>query len=622
MPVIRDVFLLCSLLALSQGFRIIPSLAKGGVGDITESQAKRDHQKPPGGLLSGNLLGGLLGKHGPVGGLLGKHGPVGGLLGKHGAVGSLLGGGGALGSLLGENGAVGGLLGEDGVLGGLLGGDGGIGGLLGEDGVLGGLLGGDGGIGGLLGEDGVLGGLLGEDGVVSGLLDIDGVLGGLLGKEGLLDALLGKEGVVNTLLDVILDILLGKNGLLGRNGLVGGLLGGRSAGDLTGPKILNNTLPKISLRSLPGFGHQIDFNTQLLVETTSAPGDLLCAQLEADVAMLVQDRWAAPQSDMDCKTVDMTIHVRPEVPLLDQPLKQLLSDTLHEVGCKIVNTRINAVSTLLGSSASAPPLGALGDLPSFSIIGDDSIQLDLNLLGTDVQGSMGASTQVSPLPATLLLATGRPPRLSLSPRTLSALLEPIQGQGAFNLSITSTMAPNSNSLSTAALLPFIPQLASVLPRTLPLELRVRVANEPLVAVRGGRATATLKATIDVLSPSLQSSQRPLFSLDADIGLNIVPSVSSGKLQTSLALDSINLTRAPLRLDPPSASSLTGWLKQVLETGYIPAINDVLAVSIPLPNVLNTSLRNAEVDVTDANDSSDQTDLKRFCSGGPLSLLPE
>lgn len=32
-------------------------------------------------------------------------------------------------------------------------------------------------------------------------------------------------------------------------------------------RILNNTLPKISVRSLPGFGHQVDFSTQLLVES-------------------------------------------------------------------------------------------------------------------------------------------------------------------------------------------------------------------------------------------------------------------------------------------------------------------------------------------------------------------
>lgn len=50
-----------------------------------------------------------------------------------------------------------------------------------------------------------------------------------------------------------------------------------------------------------------------------------------------------------------------------------------------------------------------------------------------------ASTQGLPLDASLMLATGRLPRLSLSQRALSDLLELAQGQGAFNLSITNSM---------------------------------------------------------------------------------------------------------------------------------------------------------------------------------------
>ncbi|NXR00506.1 BPIB3 protein, partial [Sagittarius serpentarius] len=436
-------------------------------------------------------------------------------------------------------------------------------------------------------DDGVTGRLLGGDGLAGRLLERGGVLGGLLGKDGLVDGLL----------DVVLDILIGKDGLLGKDGLAGNLLGG-NGGDLTGLKIVNNTLPKISLRSLPGFGHQVGFNTQLLVESTSAPGRALCVQVEADVVILVQDKPAALQNNKDCKTSDINIRVRPKVPLLDQALKRLLSDVLREVGCDTVSTKLSVVSTPLGSRAPARPLGALGDLPPFSIISGDAIQLDLNLLVGDVEGDVVASTQGPPLAATLLLATGHPPRLSLPQRTLGALLEPVRGRGAFNLSVTNSMVPDSTSLSTSALLPLIPQLTKVLPGSLPLELRVGVANEPAVAVRDRRATATLKASIDVFSPLLQSSQKPLFSLDTDIVLNVIPSVSDGKLQTSLALDSISLTRAPPRLDPLSVSSLAGWLKQVLAAAYVPAINDALRLSVPLPAILNTSLRNAKVDIAD------------------------
>lgn len=113
-------------------------------------------------------------------------------------------------------------------------------------------------------------------------------------------------------------------------------------------RIVNNTLPKISLRSLPGFGHQVDFNTQLLVESRygvsirgmawrggvtislegrwsanvlscllcfpldSVPGQPLCEQVEVDVTMLVQDTWTAHQNALNCKTVDINTYVRYE----------------------------------------------------------------------------------------------------------------------------------------------------------------------------------------------------------------------------------------------------------------------------------------------------------------------
>ncbi|NXA86161.1 BPIB3 protein, partial [Melanocharis versteri] len=416
-----------------------------------------------------------------------------------------------------------------------------------------------------------------------------GVLGGLLGKGGVIDGLLGKDGLVDALLDTVLELLIGKNGLLGKNGLVGSLLG-RNGEELLGLRIVNNTLPKISLRSLPGFGHQVDFNTQLLVES-SVPGQPLCEQVEVDATILVQDTWTAHQKAMNCKTVDINTYVRyesgvrPRVPVLDEPLKRLLSNVLQDLGCNIINARVKVLSSLLGSGNQVLPLGALGDLPSFSILSGDAIQMDLNLLSDNARG--GIPTQGLPLAASLQLATGRLPRLSLSQDTLSTLLEQVQGQGALNLSITSLTGSQS---------PLQGQLARVLPGSLPLQLRVRVSDEPVVTVRDGRATVTLKASIDAISPALQSPQGLLFSLDVDIVLNITPSASDGKLQTSLALDRVS--SAIDTSSSPQVSSLTEWLKKVLTAVYVPSVADAFRVSVPLPNVLNTSLRNAEVDITD------------------------
>lgn len=42
----------------------------------------------------------------------------------------------------------------------------------------------------------------------------------------------------------------------------------------------------------------------------SVPGRALCEQVEADVSMLVQDKWAAPQSNKDCEIFDINIRLR------------------------------------------------------------------------------------------------------------------------------------------------------------------------------------------------------------------------------------------------------------------------------------------------------------------------
>ncbi|XP_065706209.1 BPI fold-containing family B member 3-like [Patagioenas fasciata] len=545
-------FLLCSLLTPG----VMSAVVKVDENDTTRSLAKCDLQKPPRSLLGGNLLGGLLGGDGPVGGLLGRDGPVGGLLG----------------------------------------GDGLLGGLFGKNGVL----------GGVLDKDGIFGGVIGKDGVIDGLLGKDGLIDGLLGKDGVVDGLLGKYGLLHRLLSAV----IGKNGLLGKNGLVGNLLGGNNGG-AQGLRIVNNTLPKISLHSVSGLGQQVGYSTQLLVESTSAPGRTVCVPVEADVAMLVRNNGAALQNNQDCKTSDITIRVRSKVPLPDQALKRFLSDAVRQVACDIASARLSIAGSLASSRTSAVPQGALDDLPPFSILGADTIQLDVNLGAGDATGGVVA-------PATMLLSRGHLPQLRLSPRVLAAPLEQLQAQGALDVSITSNMVPDGILLSTAALQPIVPKLARILPGSLPLQLRVQVGSKPVVAIRDGRATATLKATINVVSPALQSAS--LFCLDTDIVLDLTPSVSDGKLQTSLALNSISPTRVPAGLGPLQVSSLSEWVKEVLSAAYIPDIQDALEVALPLPNVLSSNLSNVRVDITQADDSLQQSALQGSCSGHPSALL--
>ncbi|XP_032054466.1 BPI fold-containing family B member 3 [Aythya fuligula] len=602
------VFLLCGLLTPSQGLVGSASVSARVDKDVLESAIT-------GSLANGNLLEGLLG------GLLGGGGLVGGLLGGDGLVGGLLGGDGLVGGLLGEDGLVGGVLGGDGLVGGLLGGDGLVGGLLGDKGPVGGLLGGDGLVGGLLGDKGPVGGLLGGDGLVGGLLGDKGPVGGLLGGDGLVGGLLGGKGSVGGLLggDGLVGGLLGGSGLLGGRGQrgqgtspEGGLLGkngllGTIQG-LTGLKIVNITLPKITLSFLPGVGLQLNIYTQLLVDGNGAVGGLLQLQVEANITArvrLVQDKSGALKLVIEnCKTLlgDVNIRVGPKVPLVEKTLKSVLGGVLPRLLCPVVDTVLGVVNSLLGSVTSVLPLGPLGDLrytlSSLPIIGDKSIQLDLNLLLRDAAGNVVEPVRGLSSPVTLLPTTGRGVQVGLSQDVLGAVLGLAQKQGAFNLDITSSAVPSSISLSTSALLSAFPQLSTVVPGSLPLALRVRLADVPEVSLRDGKATATLQGTIDVVTRRPGFPVQTLFSLDSDIGLNITPSVTSGKLRTSLAIDRVKLRLASSQIGPINASRLEGWVTDALTAAYVPAINSAVSAGIPLPNILNTNFENSQVDIAD------------------------
>uniref|UniRef100_G1N6R6 Lipid-binding serum glycoprotein C-terminal domain-containing protein n=1 Tax=Meleagris gallopavo TaxID=9103 RepID=G1N6R6_MELGA len=270
--------------------------------------------------------------------------------------------------------------------------------------------------------------------------------------------------------------------------------------------------------------------------------------------------------------------------------------------CPVVDTVLGVVNSLLGSVTSVLPLGALGNLQytlsSLPIIGDKSIQLDLNLLLRDAEGNVVEPAGGLSVPVTLPPAAGPGTQLGLSQGVLSAVLALAQRQGAFSMDISSSAVPNSIPLTTSALLSAFPQLSTVLPGSVPLALRVRLADTPVVALRDGKATATLRAAIDVLAQRPGFPPQTLFSLDSDIVLDITPSVSGGCLHTALTVDRVNLRLASSQLGSINVSRLEGWVKDILAAAYVPAINNAVDMGIPLPNIFNTNFENGQVDVAD------------------------
>uniref|UniRef100_A0A8C3SYX2 BPI fold containing family B member 4 n=1 Tax=Chelydra serpentina TaxID=8475 RepID=A0A8C3SYX2_CHESE len=439
-------------------------------------------------------------------------------------------GGGLLGGLLGGGGGGGG-----GLLGGLLGGGGGGGGLLG--GITGGLLGGGGGGGGggLLG--GITGGLLGGGG--RGLLDGGGdaygrglpvaggyVPGGSL-SNGAAGGLLGKGG------------LLGDGGLLGILG-EGGLLS--TVQGLTGLRIVELTLPKVSVRLLPGIG-----------VLGCSLGSLLDIAVEVNITSKVR------------LTMDGTGY--PKLVL-----------------CPVVDVVLGLVNDELGLVNSLVPLGVLGSIQytvsSLPLVTGQFLEVDLNTIVGQVAGGLVdyplGKPEAVPMPRMPRMADTASSQLGLSVNFLGSVISLLQKQGALDIDISDGMFPELPPLTTSTLGALVPVVFQKFPQPQPLVLKVAVPETPRVTLKKNQGSIQLSATTEVLVSQPNDASQSLCVL------NIVRIENYISIKSLLSLMQVSLWE-----------SLVG---KIFDVAFLPALNSVLGGGIPLPRLMNIDFSNADIDV--------------------------
>ncbi|XP_075427959.1 BPI fold-containing family B member 4-like [Ascaphus truei] len=541
-----------------------------------------------GGLLSGILGGGSGG--GLLGGLLGG-GEGGGLLG--GVLGGGDGGGGLLGGLLGGGNGGGGLLG------GLLGGGNGGGGLLG--GLLGGGNGGGGLLGGLLGGGsgggGLLGGVLGGGNAGGGVPRADGgdahgdtgsqMNGGIHGNGGLLGGLLGGGGVL---------------GILGNGGILGTVQG------ITGLRIIDLTLPKVSLRLLPGIGVHLNLYTKVAINGNSLLG-LLDILVEVNITArtrLTQEASGVPRLVIeDCQALLGGVNVRLLKGLLsgilDGLLNSLLRGVLPGVLCPVVNVVLGLVNGLLLSVNSMVPLGLIGSIQytvsSLPIVTGQFIQLDLNTVVSQLGGGLIDYPLDHAAPISMPpMMDATESQLGLSSNFLGCVLTALQKEGLMDIEITDGDVPGIPPLTTAVLGGLIPKVSLMYKKARPLVLNITVPSAPVVSLQDNRGIVMLFAQCEVFVPNSDSSQTSLCVLGVDVRLNAQFSVRENKLKISLSLDSSHLSLASSSVGPVDVSVLEGLVGNIFNLAFLPTVNTVVGAGIPLPRLMNIDFSDANIDI--------------------------
>ncbi|KAM6378674.1 uncharacterized protein J5M81_011273 [Pluvialis apricaria] len=572
-----------------------------------------------GSLRQGNALQGVLGEV-PLGSGRPSTDGSGDLLG--GLGGGLLGGGG--------DGGGGGLLG--GITGGLLGGGGG--GLLG--GLTGGLLGGGGNAGG-----GLLGGGGGGDAYGRGPRNTPrgwpaagddvprdgipaGVAGGALGQGGLLGdgGLLGTAGILGGP-----GGILGRGGLLGNGGLLGGggLLGILGEGGLlstvqglTGLRIMELTLPKVSLRLLPGIGVHVNLYTRVALNAKCLLG-LLDIAVEVNITArvrLTMDGTGYPKLVTErCDTLLGGIKVRllrGLLPIVDNLLASVLNRVLPNLLCPVVDVALGLVNDHLGLVNSLVPLGLLGSIQytvsSLPLITGQFLEVDLNTVVGRVAGGLvdyplGKPETVPtqprvPMPPLPPMEDTSSSQLGLSVNFLSSVLSVMQKEGALDLDVSTGMFPELPPLTTSTLGALVPAVFKAYPESHQLLLKITVPEAPVVTLKKNKGVIQLMATAEVMVIHPDDVQKSLCLLNIDTSLLAQFSVKDNKLKIGVSLEKADLSLVSSSVGGFDVSVLETLVGQIFDVAFLPAVNSVLGVGVPLPRLLNIDFTNADVNVID------------------------
>ncbi|KAM7125131.1 BPI fold-containing family B member 3 isoform 1-T2 [Molossus nigricans] len=399
--------------------------------------------------------------------------------------------------------------------------------------------------------------------------------------------------------------LLGSGGLLGGGGLLGygGVFG--VVKELSGLKIEELTLPKVSLKLLPGFGVQLSLHTKVGLRGSGPLGDLLQLAAEVNVSSRVALGVSARGTPIlvlkRCST--LLGHISLLSGLLPTPLLGVVEQTLFMVLpgllCPVVDCVLSVANELLGAVLGLVPFGALGSvefsLATLPLISNQYIELDINPIVKSVAGDI-IDFPKPPKPIKVPPKEDHTSQVTVPLYLFNTIFGLLQTNGALDIDITPELVPSNVPWTTTDLAALVPEVLGKLPPGQQLLLSLWVKEAPTVTLRSKKATVSIPATIHVLNSLPAGTPEILFKLNGVMTFNAQLTPSATKLHLSLSLERLSVKLASSFAHPFDVSPLEEWLSDVVRVAYVSQLNVNLHAGIPLPKILNVNFANGALEI--------------------------
>ncbi|XP_024414924.2 BPI fold-containing family B member 6 [Desmodus rotundus] len=380
---------------------------------------------------------------------------------------------------------------------------------------------------------------------------------------------------------------------------------------ITNMKVKDVKLPVITLNFTPGVGIFQCVSTGMTITGKSFIGKnmeiIVAVNITATNRILQNKETGLPMFKSEgCEIILVSVKTNLPSNMMPNVINKFLDSTLHKVLPGLMCPAIDSVLVYVNrkwANLNAPmPIGQMGTvkyiLTSMPTTTASYIQVDFSPVVQQQEGNTIQLADVAEAPQFPEDYAEGSSQLLLSAAFLTAELALLQK--SFDLNIQNRRVGKLPPQTTKTLAGFIPEVAEAYPRPKPLVTQIRINKPPKVTMKAGESLMHLHGTLEMFA-ARRRGKAPvsLFLLEAHFKLKIQYSVHENRLQMTTSLDRLlSLSRESSSIGAFSEQQLTGFITDFLQEAYIPAVNNVLQVGLPLPDILDMNYNLAELDIVE------------------------
>ncbi|XP_036899758.1 BPI fold-containing family B member 6 isoform X2 [Sturnira hondurensis] len=362
---------------------------------------------------------------------------------------------------------------------------------------------------------------------------------------------------------------------------------------ITDMKVKDVKLPVITLSFTPGVGIFQCVSTGMTITGKSFIGKnmeiTVVFNITATNRILQNEETGLPTFKSEgCEIILVSVKTNLPSKMMPNVINKFLDSTLHKVLPGLMCPAIDAVLVYVNrkwANLNAPmPIGKMGTVKYILTSGPTTtasyIQVDFSPVVQHQKGNaiqLAGAGEAPKVPEDYVEGSSQ---LLLSAALLTAELALLQK--SFDLNIQNR------------------RVAEAYPKPKPLVTHIRINKPPKVTMKTGESLLHLHGTLEMFAArSRRKAPVSLFLLEAHLQLKVQYSVHENRLQMTTSLDRLlSLSRQSSSIGAFSEKQLTGFITDFLRKAYIPAVNDVLQVGLPLPDFLDMNYSLAELDLVE------------------------